>query len=110
MRVLLMTVLLGCYNTNTPNNFGKSTEQPPDKKIERTPKQWCLDYCNRLRNCWHSGPSSKDGMTPDQAFEDCKSKHNSCDVPKTDAVLCCAELTQCGDFFQCGKEGMPGGC
>jgi hypothetical protein len=104
---LLLVVLIGCYNTNQPNNFGKSIEQPPEKKIERTPKQWCLDYCNRLRNCWDNG---KDGMTADGAFNDCKAKHHGCDVDKKDAVLCCAELTSCGDFFQCSKEGAPAGC
>lgn len=107
-RLAILMALVGCtYNTNQPNNFGKSAEQPPAKKIERTPKQWCLDYCNRLRNCWDGG---KEGMTPDQAFEDCRKKHNQCDVPKTDAILCCAELTSCGDFFQCSKEGAPAGC
>lgn len=104
--VVVVFLLVSCtYNTNQPNNFGKSEAQPPDKKIERTPKQWCLDYCNRLRNCW-----DKPDMTPDQAFADCKAKHNACDVDKKDAVLCCAELTSCGDFFQCSKQGAPAGC
>lgn len=104
----LITLLVGCtYNTNAPNNFGKSEAQPPEKKIERTPQQWCLDYCNRLRSCWEPG---KNGMTPDQAFEECKKAHNGCAVEKKDAILCCAELTLCGDFFQCSKEGAPAGC
>lgn len=108
MALGLLVVLIGCtYNTNHPNNFGKSEPPPPEKKIERTPKQWCLDYCNRLRNCWDPG---KEGKTADQAFEACRKEHNECNVTKTDAVLCCAELTSCGDFAHCSKEGAPAGC
>ena len=97
------------YDTNKPTNFGKSEAQPPDKKIERTPKQWCFDYCNRLRTCWDSSPD-KTSSTADAAFAKCKEGHQQCEVSKVENVMCCGELTTCGDFWQCNKDGAPAGC
>ena len=97
------------YDTNKPTNFGKSEAQPPDKKIERTPKQWCFDYCNRLRTCWDSSPD-KTSSTADAAFAKCQEGHQQCEVSKVENVMCCGELTTCGDFWQCNKDGAPAGC
>jgi len=108
--ILVAVCALGCtYNTNKPTNFGNTQAQPPDKKIERTPKQWCFDYCNRLRTCWDTAPGKADA-TADAAFAKCKADHKECEVTAIENVMCCGELTSCGDFWQCNKDGAPAGC
>ncbi len=109
--LLLVGSVLCCttYNTNKPTNFGKTEAQPPEKKIERTPKQWCFDYCNRLRACWDTAPNRGD-LSADAAFTKCKEDHQQCEVTKVENVMCCGELTSCGDFWQCNKDGAPAGC
>jgi hypothetical protein len=108
VRPLVLAIVLlvsGCgnrFNTNAPNDFGKSKEQPPAQKIERTPKQWCLDYCSRARSC-----AEKDG---DEVFKKCKAEHQDCAIEKTENTMCCAEMATCAQFFSCSKEGAPAGC
>ena len=103
---------LGCacvQTTNRPNEFGKSVEQPPAQKIARTPKQWCVDYCARVRGCFEQNPDSKHASA-DEAFATCKREHHGCEITEKDAILCCAELVSCGDFRACAKQGAPAGC
>lgn len=109
--LLLASLLVACVNTtNAPTNFGKSIEQPPPKKIARTARQWCIDFCNREKSCWEQFGDKKEGETADAVFAACKKSHHDCDVDKAEGELCCAELTSCGDFAQCRRDGAPAGC
>lgn len=113
MRSLLLFALfpLACVQTtNRPNDFGKTTEQPAAKKIERTPKQWCIDFCNRQKSCFQQGFDQKPGETAESVFAECKKAHKDCEVDKAEGEICCAELTSCGDFAQCRRDGAPAGC
>lgn len=113
MRSLLLFALfpLACVQTtNHPNDFGKTTEQPAAKKIERTPKQWCIDFCNRQKSCFQQGFDQKPGETAESVFAECKKAHKDCEVDKAEGEICCAELTSCGDFAQCRRDGAPAGC
>jgi hypothetical protein len=109
LSIFVLGAVVSCtYNTNKPTNFGKTEAPPPDKKIERTPKQWCFDYCNKVRGCWESSPEKP--SSADAAFAKCKADHQECEVTKVENVMCCGELTTCGDFWQCNKDGAPAGC
>ena len=117
MRALLRFALalaawpLACVQTtNHPNDFGKTVEQPSEKKIARTPRQWCIDFCNRQKSCFQQGFDPKPGETAESVFNACKKAHQDCQVEKAEGDICCAELTSCGDFAQCRRDGAPAGC
>lgn len=111
-RLLLLAALFpACVQTtNHPNDFGKTVEQPAAKKIERSPRQWCLDFCNRQKSCYQQGFETKEGVTADDVFAECKKAHKDCEVDKAEGDICCAELTSCKDFAQCRRDGAPAGC
>jgi hypothetical protein len=60
----------------------------------------CIQYCDRLAECWHTVSTGSVAITPDEARKRCHSEQEDCRV-RTRASFCCAALADCLEFSEC---------
>ena len=60
----------------------------------------CVQYCDRLAQCWYAVSTGSEAMTPDEARKRCLSEQEDCRV-RTKASFCCGALADCLEFSEC---------
>lgn len=65
----------------------------------------CVEYCDRLAECWYAVSTGAQALTRDEVRDRCRAEQDDCRV-KTKASHCCGRLTDCLEFAEChAKSG-----
>lgn len=75
------------------------TDDPPPG-----PNATCAAYCDRLAACWAAMPGADPMVDEETAKSRCLAEHDACRTGTTEP-MCCAELTDCGEFSRCQARG-----
>ena len=60
----------------------------------------CIQYCDRLAQCWFAVSTGSEAITPGEARKRCLSEQDDCRT-RTKASHCCGALADCLEFSEC---------
>jgi hypothetical protein len=108
LAVVTVVLATACAEGTTPADdartvqIGRSGESTyvsiSETNVKKNPL--CVQYCDRLAQCWYAVSTGSEAMTPDEARKRCLSEQDDCRV-RTKASFCCGALADCLEFSEC---------
>jgi hypothetical protein len=88
-----------------------ATKVEVTRTADAPPNTTCLNFCEKLAQCWLGLPNADPMVAPETAERRCLTEQQQCQRDIRD-LHCCSKISDCGEFADCMNKSrnLPSSC